>query len=138
MQPYIARESKPLVAHPLPPIQPPPTYGASNPIEDMSNNSKPWSTLPVQSDSALNHGPSRHRFSLPPFNTFIYADDLSSTPVGSETVSPSTCWVPYPELSSCSERYRDSTRALAPIYGPRRRIYFRDPLDEKVLRRLAR
>ncbi|KAG6891488.1 hypothetical protein C0992_005626 [Termitomyces sp. T32_za158] len=138
IQPYLSRESKLVTANSLSPMQPP-TYEASIP-KDISDNPRPWSTPSLRGESAHDHAPSRHRFSLPPFNTFIYPGDLSRTPSPADSgiESSSSCWEPTRELSSYSEGSRDSARDLAPIHGPKRRVYVRDPIDDKALRSLPR
>ena len=124
IQPYVVQEApKPSIVHPLPPIQLPPSH-----VEHMSDNPISWSISPFKGRSSQ-----RPCYSLPPLDTFVYQDRTPS-PMRSWTESPSS-----QELSPCNvsqHSYRDSSRVLAPIFGPRRRIYVRDPLDDKVLRRL--
>ncbi|KAH0588733.1 hypothetical protein H2248_004537 [Termitomyces sp. 'cryptogamus'] len=141
IQPYVVQDApKPLMVHPLPPIQPLPSHGASVPVEDIGHNPIPWDSQPLRGGGSFNKAPSRHRFTLPPVNTFLRAGRTPS-PTGSGIESSFSHWDPSLELSSCSGSeysYRDSTRDLAPIFGPKRRIYVRDPLDDKVLRRFPR
>ncbi|KAG6873525.1 hypothetical protein C0995_014395 [Termitomyces sp. Mi166 len=123
IQPYVAKKApNPSTVHPLPPIQPPPSHVVSVPP-------------PLQGGFVLSHASSRHAFSLPPIDTFVYAGDLYRTPSPTSSGNGSLLsrWDPSHE-SSCNASehgYMDSARALAPIYGPKQRIYVRDPLDDK-------
>ncbi|KAG6831720.1 hypothetical protein H0H87_004271 [Tephrocybe sp. NHM501043] len=150
VQPYTNRIPQPPAHRPIPLLPRPPMNGraaTSVPIGGIgSNSSTPWRSTPLPGGGPtlfpdpLQHG--HTPFSLPPVDTFGehhlgYADRTPS-PAGS--AAHSLMWDSSYELTSragsAEDGNRESRLALAPIHGLNRRVYIRDPLDDKALRSL--
>ncbi|KAG6920157.1 hypothetical protein DXG01_004923 [Tephrocybe rancida] len=150
VQPYVTQDAQ-LPAHPSPPLPRPTLNSASVPIRGTSTSSVLsssilWSSPPMAGGHSMHRTPPQNGhapFSLPPVDTFNenHLGTAHRTPSPAASAARSLVWDPSYELTSnggSEESNRGSRLALAPIHGPNRRVYFRDPLDDKALRSLPR
>ncbi|KAG6820807.1 hypothetical protein H0H93_011101 [Arthromyces matolae] len=148
-QPYITKEHlRPIAIRPAA-LNPLPSTSNANvrPIEDLSHNTSQLTS--TASSSRLEDDDLPHYYpSLPPVETFLHGRlPYSRTPSPSDSVHGSLTSYhqrSVPDNDGDFQLYGGdssldtTTRALAPIYGPKHRLYVRDPLDDQALRSLPR